>query len=257
MILAISLLAILALIIIASLIYVFSPDCEFIKIFLPNIIGGLIAAFFVTLSVDVMLWRREKRQKKKMKRIAAKRLWRETLPLLEMFVQMWKASVERKPEELPVRYDDFLKGDYHDAYKRFDLSTAAPVVPEREWYVHFANVLKRFKVAIDTILDVYHSYMDATFVKKIEDVVGHPYMKNPDSFLGKREQEKSGAIERKYGGEPAILAHEYFIHLNNLLEQISQEIDVNLVIYENILRDDHQPLWSSGYNSNLEMIKIL
>jgi len=251
MLLLISLIIILVLIIVSFFIYAAYQDCEYIKVLLPNIIGGLIAAFFVTASVDLILWWRGNRKKKQMKRVATKRLWREIKSLLAMFVQVWKASVKVKPSHLPDKYDDFLQGDYCESYKNFDLSTSAPIAPQRSWYKHFANVVNSFKGGVDRILDVYNYYLDAEFVTKIENVVRHEYMDFPDQLLGKEEVERSGGKKKRYIGDLSIKIEDLFTHLKVLLEAMRKEVGMDYSIAKNYYRDDCQPLWGSGYRDTI------
>jgi len=245
------------IIVILILFYIFSlyPNCEYVRVFIPNIIGGLVAGLFITLCVDFTLQSITQKQKKENTRIAIRRLWKETSDLLKMFVQLWKASVPKRPDKLPEDYLEFLEGTYYEAYSKFDLSSEAPIAPSRTWYKYFASVISKFRCGVDRTLEVYSSSLDPEFTKNIEDVVGHTYMDMADYLLGKEEMVKQKHIKEGFVGEVAINAGDLFAHISSMLIYMKKKVNLDYRIRTDIYPNDHKPLWGSGYRENGETVE--
>jgi hypothetical protein len=118
---------------------------------------------------------KEKQEREKYRAVALRRL---RIPLnqhLRLLSDMYKASVERKPDREISNLDDLFNEDYFKQITHFDLGKPSPMrggvgQPALPWFQYLYLEVDRFKEDLDRVVDRYAGYLGADTADVVEEL---------------------------------------------------------------------------------------
>jgi hypothetical protein len=93
---------------------------------------------------------------------------------LEVLANMYKASVERKPERKISNLDELFGKDYAEQVRHLDLSKRGPVVPPLLWGDYLHHETQRFKDALERVVGRYAVPLGPDTVEIVEQLIASP-----------------------------------------------------------------------------------
>ena len=169
--------------------YVFlSPTLEGWRAFALNLGTEILGILLTVLLIDAVIRRKEKRDRAWYRRIALQQL---RIPLnnhLRLLSDMYKASVERKPDREISNLRGLFSEDYFEQITYFNAmgpSPAAHPMPlssvssgaQRRWipwYQYLSTEVKQFKEEVDRVVDKYALYLDPETLDLLEQLANSP-----------------------------------------------------------------------------------
>lgn len=144
--------------------------------FFLNLAAGVIAIFLTVLLIDGVIRRREARQLNRYRSIALQQLFAPLQNHLHLLFNIYKASVDRKPDREISSASDLLGEDFFKQIVYFDLSEPGPAVAafgqERlKWYVYLNSEWQNFKSQMGGLVDRYAMYLDPDTLGLMEQLM--------------------------------------------------------------------------------------
>lgn len=137
-------------------VYVLFPSApEGWRGFSLNLLTEVLGIIFTIVLIDRVLRRREERERMRYCRIALQQLRFPLMEHLEVLFNMYKASVQRKPERRISSLEDLFEDDYFEQVSHLDLSKPAPVAPQMQWGDYLLHETQRFKDALERVVGRY------------------------------------------------------------------------------------------------------
>jgi hypothetical protein len=133
----------------------------------PNLIVGFIGSIITVFVIDKILSIERNETQAKYELIANKKILAEAKIILDLLVNIVKASAPKDSKDVPSSYREVFKNSYISEIKYFDFSKDSPVVPRRNWFVHCHHVLTKSTEKLTSVLDTYLPFMDPLTVEAV------------------------------------------------------------------------------------------
>ena len=147
--------------------YALSPALEGWRGFTLNLASEVVGILITVLFIDAVIQRREEREQRRYRSVSLQQL---RLPLkqhLLLLFDIYKASVEQKPDREISRVEDLFSDDYQTQLTRFDFASEGPMVligvggdQKVPWFDYLRQEVGKFKDDLNRILDKYAFYLD-------------------------------------------------------------------------------------------------
>jgi hypothetical protein len=138
----------------------------------------IIIAFML---VDRVIKQREEQERDKYRAVALRQL---RIPLnqhLRLLSNMYKASVERKPDTEISNLDDLFNEDYFEQIAHFDVGRPGPASggvgqPALPWFQYLYLEVEKFKEDLERVADRYAGYLGADTADVVEELLHSPFV---------------------------------------------------------------------------------
>lgn len=156
------------------------PNNFYIGSYFPNITTELLGILVTIFFVDYLLKVERKKQDDKYTLIAYNRIATQIKTILELFLQIYKASSTKDAVKKFTSYDDFLNKDNFDhileQYAYFDFKKEAPVVPKQDWFKFTEYTINFGLKEISSIIDRHLSFLDIFILEELEKLANDPQL---------------------------------------------------------------------------------
>ncbi len=149
--------------------------------FALNLATEIIGILLTVGLIDAVLRRREERERQRYRSLALRQFWRPLNRQFDLLFNLYKATVERKPEREISEVSNLFDEDYFEQVARLDAAADGPAVrsiggtavPWSEWIDEEA---KRFKDALERVIDKYAMYLDVDTIDVAERLVDSSFI---------------------------------------------------------------------------------
>lgn len=153
-----------------------------------NLGTEILGILLTVLLIDAVIKRKEARDQKRYRRIALQQLRIPLFHHLRLLANMYKASVERKPDREISNLRDLFSEDYFEQITYFNAMGPSPKdVPMSlravtlgaqqrwiPWYQYLSTEVKQFKEEVDRVVDKYAMYLDPETLDLLEQLANSP-----------------------------------------------------------------------------------
>lgn len=215
-----------------------------------NLATEMLGILFTVVFIDSVIRRREERQRRRYRSIALQQL---RFPLSQhsrLLFNLYKASVERKPERKISGMEDLFDADYFEQIVYLDLAKPGPVTPPMIWAEWVRHETGRFKDDLGRVVDKYAMYLDPDTLDVAERLISSSFINVADSFptiLTMWKQEGHQFPTNLLGGLSELML-EHTTAFCELVEVYNAEApdDRKVAFGEHMWRNDTEPLIGSG-----------
>ena len=156
--------------------------------FLLSVGTNLLVIIIAFILVESVIKQREEQERDKYRAVALRRL---RIPLthhLQLLSDMYKASVERKPDREISNLRDLFSEHYFEQITYFNAIGPSPAAEPMSlravtsgaqrrwipWYQYLSTEVKQFKEEVDRVLDKYAMYLDSETLDLLEQLANSP-----------------------------------------------------------------------------------
>ncbi|MFV8354937.1 hypothetical protein ACNQGB_01980 [Flavobacterium sp. XS1P32] len=164
-------------ILMAVIIIYFSTTNLDLKSFSLNLVTEILGIFITVFLIDYVIQEREKKEKTKILKSAFHQFKRPVNDILHLFVEIYKATCEFKPQNLNTNYKEILSTEeFYETIKLFDYVKNAPIFPTRTWASYISFNVQSLKDTFDKIIDKYAFVLDSTIITEMELISSSPFL---------------------------------------------------------------------------------
>jgi|GEM_PF-1576907 len=155
-----------------------------LKDFSLNLAAELVGILVVLFTVNQTVEANQEKEKKKFREIAFRQLRFVLRKQIYLLFDMFKASVEVKPDKDYQNIRDLFDETYFQEVKFLDLLKVAPVVTpqgeEMDWLDYLYSECSSLQSALGQVVDRYSFYLDSQVVDVIEELSASVFIR----FIG-------------------------------------------------------------------------
>ena len=151
-------------------------DTSWIKDFSLNFSTEVIGILLTVFLIDIIIKMKEERERIKRQEIGLKQLKVNLLNHLHLLFNIYKASVESKPNDLNMKASHFFDENYYQEIKYFDFSKNAPVTSNINWGYYLASKNEKFKTGLNKTIDKYGIYLDSDGIDLMEKLINSNFI---------------------------------------------------------------------------------
>lgn len=215
-----------------------------------NLATEVLGILLTVILIDSIIRRRQDRERSRYRSIAVQQL---RFPLIQhsmLLFNLYKASVERKPEREISGVADLFDADYFEQIGYLDFEKLGPVTPPMIWAEWVGAEMGRFKDDLERVVDKYAIYFDPDTLEVAERLVSSRFIHLTGFFPTMIVQWKQGGVQ-----VPANLlvglsdmVREHTTAFCNLVEVYNAEApeDRKVAFGEHMWHNDTSPLIGSG-----------
>ncbi|PZX46938.1 hypothetical protein [Algoriphagus chordae] len=134
-----------------------------------NLITEILGIFITVLLIDLVIKRKDDREKKKILKNTFAQFKIPAQNLLSFFASIYKASTDTKPKEWNTDYKSLLSTEqFYDSIKHLDFLKTAPVTPSTNWINHSHHQMTGIKNGFEKIIDKYAFALDSQIISDLE-----------------------------------------------------------------------------------------
>lgn len=171
---------------------------EIAKDFSLNLITEIIGMFLTVLLIDLVLKRREKKEKRNILKNIYSQYKIPAHSLLRFFAIIYKASSKEKPPEWNTDYKTLLATEhFYDSITYLDFLKKAPVSPTTDWINHSRNQVVEITSKFEKIIEKYAFALDSKIIADLEWLANHWILKILSSGPILRASDKSMEFNRR------------------------------------------------------------
>ncbi len=241
------------LIIIFILLYYVNPySTNWLQAFSLNLMTNIISILLVVLLIDRVISINQENERIMRQKIAFQQL---RLPLLHHFTllfNIFKASVQVKPDKNYKNVSDLFDDMYFDQITFLDFSRPAPVTPPTDWFNYLAQNCLEFKENLNRTVEKYSFFLEPDVIDLIEEIVNSHFIAFILQAPRIPEWDRREGYNRRYeffGGQGMIdLIKEYTELFVKLVEHYNQYAlsDKKIIMTDDLWRNDVSPQIGSG-----------
>ena len=162
--------------------FVFLPGLtEGWRAFFLNMGTEIVGIGLVIALIDTVIRRREERQRKRYRSVALQQL---RLPLknhLRLLSDMYKASVERKPDSEIASLDDLFNEDYFEQITYFNAmgpsgASSGVYQPPIPWFQYLKYESEKFREDLERVVDKYAMHLDPDTLDLVEQLANSAFI---------------------------------------------------------------------------------
>jgi uncharacterized membrane protein YhaH (DUF805 family) len=164
-------LIILVVVVVVILLVVFGilTENETADNFSLNLITEIVGIFLTVFLIDLVIKRRENKEKKNILKNTYTQYKRPAQTLLYFFAKVYKASTLERPSEWDTDYKTLFSTDqFYTSIRYLDFMKKAPVTPNTDWLNHSHHEMTEIKNGFDKILDKYAFTLDSKVISDLE-----------------------------------------------------------------------------------------
>jgi hypothetical protein len=216
---------------------------------LTNVLTVLLDFFLI----DRIIRRREEQQRKRYRSIALQQFRRPLAQHLSLLADIYKASVERKPDKEPKLVADLFCPDYLSQLAHFDLTGSAPVTAHMQWWEYIRLEGQKFETGLSRIVDKHALYLDPDTLEAAEELINSPFIHMAEQLLP--------AMAKNVKGPLLLLGDIFRDDVSEHLRLLSRLIDIHneevsperqILVKENLWNDTIAPGIGSARATRLE-----
>lgn len=235
------------LIIILILLYDINPySTNWLQAFSLNLMTNIISMLLVVLLIDRVISINQENERIMRQKIAFQQL---RLPLLHHFTllfDIFKASVQVKPDKNYKNVSDLFDDMYFDQITFLDFSKPSPLEPPTDWFNYLAQNCLDFKDNLNRTVEKYSFFLDPDVIDLIEEIVNSPFIGFILMAPRIPEWHRREGYTRRYeffGGQGMIdLVKKYTELFVKLVEHYNQNaLNEKKIIMTNNLWGNHVP----------------
>jgi hypothetical protein len=136
--------------------------------FTLNLATEIVGILLTVGLIDAVIRRREAREQRRYKSVALQQLFSPLRDHLRLLFDIYKASVQKKPDKEISRVEDLFSDDYFEQLKRFDLAGPAPVTLPILWFEYIDIERKKFQNELHRILATYGTHLNHETIATME-----------------------------------------------------------------------------------------
>jgi hypothetical protein len=215
--------------------------------YLTNLGAGIIGSLIVIFLIDRIIEQNKEKERAKMQKIAFQRLRGPILQHVIMFVDIFKASSQNKPQQNPANYEDVFKDYYFQEMVFLDFSKDSGIAPARNWFKRIDSEMIFFRRKVEQTIDTYGAFLDVSTIETLEKMINSPFMRTMLNIKAIQRHDKDRGIIRVYTllkGKEKFL-REYTQLLLELINRTNSFVDRPIVLVASIW-EDITPTWGSG-----------
>lgn len=162
-------LIILSIVIVFLIILGILTDNQTADDFSLNLITEIVGIFLTVFLIDLVIKRRENKEKRNLLKNTYTQYKRPAQTLLYFFTTVYKASSLEKPSEWDTDYKTVLSTEqFYNSIRHLDFLKPAPVTPKADWLTHSYHQMTEVKNGFEKILDKYAFALDSKVISDLE-----------------------------------------------------------------------------------------
>jgi len=168
----------LALLLVTVAAYFMGKEAEWLKEVSVNMTAEVAGIIITVFLIDRVISLDRERERRKRQGIAFKQLRPPLHDQLMVLFNIFKASVERKPEKRYETVPDLFDEAYFEAVKHFDCSAPAPAetVIEEDGLDYLRHEGARYREDLDRTVEKYADFLDLATLDVIEENIRSPFL---------------------------------------------------------------------------------
>jgi hypothetical protein len=153
-----------------------------------NLATEILGILLTVVLIDAVIRRKEERERAWYRRIALQQLRIPLTKHLQLLSDMYKASVERKPDKEISSLGDLFSEDYFEQITYFNAMGPSPssppagpsavasgnMPPPIPWYQYLSTEVKQFKEDVERVVDKYAMHLDPETLELLEQLANSP-----------------------------------------------------------------------------------
>jgi hypothetical protein len=156
--------------------------------FLLSVGTNILVIIIAFILIESVIRQREAQERDKYRAVALQRL---RIPLthhLQLLSDMYKASVERKPDRAISNLKDLFSEDYFEQITYFNAMGPSPsahpvdlrsvvsgtLPPSIPWYQYLSTEVQQFKEEVERVVDKYAMHLDPETLDLLEQLANSP-----------------------------------------------------------------------------------
>lgn len=228
---------------------------SWIKGFALEMASEILGIFLVIFSVDRVIENEQIKERNKLEAVAFLQLRRPLIRHLYLLFNMFKASVQEKPDKQYQAISDLFDDVFFDQLAFLDLSKPAPLFNsiQANWSDYLSRECAQFKDALNRTVEKYCLFLQPEIIDLMEEIMNSPFIwlvfqaPNIRKF-GRKDTDISGSYNLLARQEIRNLFKEYVNLVSELFEQYNKRVpeEKQLKISEDLWADDVPPKIGSG-----------
>ena len=216
---------------------------EIVEDFSLNLITEIIGIFLTVLLIDLVIKRREKKEKKNILKNAYSQYRIPAQKLLSFFAIIYKASSKEKPPEWNTDFKTLLTTEeFYDSITHLDFLKKAPVSPTTDWINFSRNEVEEVTSKFEKIIEKYAFVLDSKIIADLEWLENHWILNILSSGPILIASDKSMNFKRE---NLCLLSIKYETGENELKKLIDKLFDV-AEYFKSITNDESDISYSKG-----------
>lgn len=217
-----------------------------------NMGTGLIVAALTTLLIDNIIRTNQEKERKKYQAVALQQLEIPLVHQLYMLFNIFKSSVEIKPQKTYRNTRDLFDDNFFDHLVFFDFSKEAPIIGPRwggtQWFDYISHECKEFVDALNRPVAKYAVYLDLEIVGIMEQIINSYFVSFVLFAPVMREIDKNKGYKQgscNFFAVPGMLktVREYTSLFTRLVEHYNGLVTEEKKI---LIRETEHDLWKDG-----------
>jgi hypothetical protein len=170
--------------------FLLPPAMAGLRGFALNLGTEILGILLTVLLIDAVIRRKEERERAWYRRIALQQLRIPLTKHLQLLSDMYKASVERKPDREISSLGDLFSEDYFEQITYFNAMGPSPSAPPADrsslasgnmplpipWYQYLSTQVKQFKEDVERVVDKYAMHLDPETLDLLEQLAKSPFV---------------------------------------------------------------------------------
>jgi hypothetical protein len=236
-------------------------DWSWLDQFFSNLSTGFLASLLTAFFIDRSITKNNEKEKKKVLSLALSQLRPVLLRHIGLLVDMYKASIENKPDTIPNDFEELFNEEFLHEIKNLDFSKESgsitgPSFQKMKWIDYVFSSLQDLKKEINRILDKYSFFLDPDLIEKFEKLANTVFVNMFSTQNWLIDLDKEFGFHRIYTllrvgnikNEPTDLLHDHiFSALLPVIEYYnthnSDQITINNL---GLWRNNSSPKFGSG-----------
>jgi len=136
--------------------------------FMLNLATEIVGILLTVGLIDAVIRRREAREQRRYRSLALQQLSSPLRDHLRLLFNIYKASVDKKPDKEISHVEDLFTDDYFEQLTRFDLAGPAPGFLHILWFEYIDMERKKFQNELHRILASYGTHLDHETIATME-----------------------------------------------------------------------------------------
>jgi hypothetical protein len=212
-----------------------------------NLGTGIIVVLLTALLIDAIINRKQEKERTRYELVSLQQL---RIPLLHQFLllfNIFKASVEIKPQTIYQNLPDLFDDNYFVQLAFFDFSKPAPTATPLQWIDYLSHECTKFRDALNRTVDKYSVYLDSETLDVIEQLINSNFISFILQIPAIREVDQRGGFRRNYnffaGSGMRDIVREYTSLFLKLVEYYNQQVaqESRIVVTDDLWRNDVAP----------------
>lgn len=222
--------------------------------FTLNLGTEVVGILLTVLLIDRVIRRRDKQERERYRSVALQQL---RLPLnnhLLLLFNIYKASVEEKPDREISRVEDLFGDDYVEQTAHLDLTSSGPIYPPMQWFQYLHMEMQQFKDELGHVVDKYAVHLDPETIDLAEQLSNSTLLTVITRGVPLANWVTNGQVQRPFGllvgpssAVPEMI-REHTDPFSRLVEIYNREALHNrkILVQDHMWRNDVCPLIGSA-----------